>query len=231
MRTWRKTGHSHKWLDNLQQNVWNLKWLQKVCIGEMNICSPCHLITCSIIWTAQVLSCYLPNEFIDMNSKGPFLLSTKWIYRYEQQRPFLTIYPMNLQMFGLTLPLLSNRNCLFLTPEFRKTLHQQSMQLSTWAGQWRLTLGGMPRRSPLGRVRSLLSSSTEFKFSTHSGSTSPSKMIHCRLVSSPRTLSIILHSRDHQRVRKWYMQLKCWLDFSCIYPWLFTPVFATVAVI
>ena len=147
------------------------------------------------------------NMFNHLNSTGPFLLSTKWIYRYEQQRPFLAIYRMNLQMSGLILPLLSNRNCLFSQPEFCKTLHRQSMQLSTWAGQWRLTFGGMPRRSPLGRVRSLLSSSTEFKFSTHSGSTSPSKMIHCRLVSSPRTLSIILHSRDHQMGRTWYMQL------------------------
>lgn len=40
------------------------------------------------------------------------------------------------------------------------------------------TLGGRDRRSPLGKVRSLLSSNTEFKFSTHSGSTSPSNMIH-----------------------------------------------------
>ena len=42
----------------------------------------------------------------------------------------------------------------------------------------RLTFGGIARRSPLGRVRSLLSSSTEFRFSTHSGSTSPSNIIH-----------------------------------------------------
>lgn len=53
------------------------------------------------------------------------------------------------------------------------------------------TFGGRDRRSPLGRVSNLLSSSTEFKFSTHSGSTSPSNMIHCRLLISPRTLSII----------------------------------------
>lgn len=53
------------------------------------------------------------------------------------------------------------------------------------------TLGGSDRRSPLGRVSSLLSSKTEFKFSTHSGSTSPSNMIHWRLLISPRTLSMI----------------------------------------
>jgi hypothetical protein len=40
------------------------------------------------------------------------------------------------------------------------------------------TFGGSERRSPFGNVKSLLSSKTEFKFSTHSGSTSPSKMIH-----------------------------------------------------
>ena len=43
--------------------------------------------------------------------------------------------------------------------------------------QTMLTFGGIERRSPLGRVKSLLSSSTLFKFSTHSGSTSPSKII------------------------------------------------------
>jgi hypothetical protein len=40
------------------------------------------------------------------------------------------------------------------------------------------TLGGNARRSPFGNVKSLLSSRTEFKFSTHSGSTSPSNIIH-----------------------------------------------------
>lgn len=53
------------------------------------------------------------------------------------------------------------------------------------------TLDGKAKRSPLGNVSSLLSSKTELRFSTHSGSTSPSKMIHCRLVNSPRTLSMI----------------------------------------
>jgi len=42
-----------------------------------------------------------------------------------------------------------------------------------------LTLDGIPIRSPLGNVNILLSSKTEFKFSTHSGSTSPSKIIQC----------------------------------------------------
>mmetsp|Transcript_125260 Transcript_125260/g.362413 ORF Transcript_125260/g.362413 Transcript_125260/m.362413 type:complete len:269 (-) Transcript_125260:5014-5820(-) len=41
-----------------------------------------------------------------------------------------------------------------------------------------LTFGGMASRSPLGSVSNLLSSNTEFKFSAHSGSTSPSNMIH-----------------------------------------------------
>mmetsp|Transcript_44665 Transcript_44665/g.112583 ORF Transcript_44665/g.112583 Transcript_44665/m.112583 type:complete len:249 (+) Transcript_44665:283-1029(+) len=54
------------------------------------------------------------------------------------------------------------------------------------------TLLGSARRSPLGSVRILLSSSTLFRFSTHSGSTSPSKMIQCRICASPRTLSMIL---------------------------------------
>ncbi len=42
-----------------------------------------------------------------------------------------------------------------------------------------LTLLGIASRSPLGRVKSLLSSKTEFKFSAHSGSTSPSNTIQC----------------------------------------------------
>lgn len=54
-----------------------------------------------------------------------------------------------------------------------------------------LTFGGSDRRSPFGNVNNLLSSKTEFKFSTHSGSTSPSKIIHCLLFISPRTLSTI----------------------------------------
>ena len=42
-----------------------------------------------------------------------------------------------------------------------------------------LTLDGIDRRSPFGSVNNLLSSNTEFKFSAHSGSTSPSKTIQC----------------------------------------------------
>lgn len=40
-----------------------------------------------------------------------------------------------------------------------------------------LTFSGMTSHSPFGKVRVLLSSKTEFKFSTHSGSMSPSKTI------------------------------------------------------
>lgn len=65
-----------------------------------------------------------------------------------------------------------------------------------------LTLDGIPRRSPFGKVNSLLSSRTLFKFSTHSGSTSPSKMIHCRLLISPRTLSMILERRVIQLIKE-----------------------------
>ena len=54
------------------------------------------------------------------------------------------------------------------------------------------TLFGRARRSPLGSVSSLLSSRTELRFSTHSGSTSPSKIIHWRFDNSPRRLSMIL---------------------------------------
>src|SRR3546814_21062479 len=42
------------------------------------------------------------------------------------------------------------------------------------------TFEGILRRSPVGNVRILLSSRTEFKFSAHSGSTSPSHTIQCR---------------------------------------------------
>ena len=42
------------------------------------------------------------------------------------------------------------------------------------------TFGGILRRSPDGKVSNLLSSKTEFKFSAHSGSTSPSKRIQLR---------------------------------------------------
>ena len=50
-------------------------------------------------------------------------------------------------------------------------------------------------RSPLGRVRSLLSSITEFIFSTHTASTSPSNTIH-RTSSRPGGSGL-------HRVRKW----------------------------
>lgn len=59
------------------------------------------------------------------------------------------------------------------------------------------TLGGSDKRSPFGNVNNLLSSKTEFKFSTHSGSTSPSKIIHCLLLISPRTLSTIFLKFKH----------------------------------
>ena len=42
-----------------------------------------------------------------------------------------------------------------------------------------LTFEGIDNLSPLGRVKSLLSSKTEFRFSAQSGSTSPSKTIQC----------------------------------------------------
>ena len=48
-----------------------------------------------------------------------------------------------------------------------------------------LTLFGNIILSPLGNVRILLSSKTEFRFSTHSGSISPSKIIQCYLFISP----------------------------------------------
>ena len=53
----------------------------------------------------------------------------------------------------------------------------------------RLTLGGIARRSPLGRVSSLLSSSTELRFSTHSGSTSPSNIIHYKNTQNHYTIN------------------------------------------
>ena len=49
----------------------------------------------------------------------------------------------------------------------------------------------IPNRSPFGKVSNLLSSRTEFKFSTHSGSTSPSNIIQWRFAASPLTLSTI----------------------------------------
>ena len=48
-----------------------------------------------------------------------------------------------------------------------------------------LTLGGIDNLSPLGNVNNLLSSKTEFRFSAHSGSTSPSNTIQCLLALSP----------------------------------------------
>ena len=62
--------------------------------------------------------------------------------------------------------------------DIAKIAMQKSMLSSYIIQPHRLTLGGIARRSPLGKVRSLLSSSTEFRFSTHSGSTSPSNIIH-----------------------------------------------------
>mmetsp|Transcript_3031 Transcript_3031/g.8554 ORF Transcript_3031/g.8554 Transcript_3031/m.8554 type:complete len:247 (-) Transcript_3031:6595-7335(-) len=53
------------------------------------------------------------------------------------------------------------------------------------------TLLGIPKRSPEGSVNSLLSSKTEFKFSTQLGSTSPSKTIQWRRSLSPFWLSIM----------------------------------------
>lgn len=48
-----------------------------------------------------------------------------------------------------------------------------------------LTLGGIDNLSPFGKVNNLLSSKTEFKFSAHSGSTSPSNTIQCLFYDSP----------------------------------------------
>ena len=48
-----------------------------------------------------------------------------------------------------------------------------------------LTLEGIAKRSPLGNVNNLLSSKTELRFSAHSGSTSPSKIIQWRFEDSP----------------------------------------------
>ena len=82
-----------------------------------------------------------------------------------------------------------------------------------------LTLGGIPSLSPLGRVSSLLSSSTLLRFSTHSGSTSPSKIIHCRLFSSPRTLSMILRGRiDVFRPTGYNQKLACNMPHYSIFP-------------
>lgn len=108
-----------------------------------------------------------------------------------------------------------------------------------------LTLGGMPRRSPFGNVSSLLSSRTLFKFSTHSGSTSPSKMIHCLLLISPRTLSMILKWRKIKTVldcgTKHYLctilklSLECGNSLNGLYMFLhtkcFRPLFSSLALI
>lgn len=75
-----------------------------------------------------------------------------------------------------------------------------------------LTFGGKLRRSPFGRVSSLLSSSTEFRFSTHSGSTSPSKMIHWRFCSSPRTLSMILKLKENYLICVFLQTVVCGWD-------------------
>lgn len=48
-----------------------------------------------------------------------------------------------------------------------------------------LTFSGIANHSPFGKVRVLLSSKTEFRFSTHSGSISPSKTIQWFHDSSP----------------------------------------------
>lgn len=47
-----------------------------------------------------------------------------------------------------------------------------------------LTFDGIANLSPFGNVNNLLSSNTEFKFSAHSGSTSPSNIIQCLRVLS-----------------------------------------------
>jgi len=48
-----------------------------------------------------------------------------------------------------------------------------------------LTFYGICILSPFGNVNNLLSSNTLFKFSAHSGSTSPSNTIQCFLLLSP----------------------------------------------
>lgn len=54
-----------------------------------------------------------------------------------------------------------------------------------------LQLGAIVIRSPLARVRVLLSSKTEFKFSIHTASTGPSRTSH--VLSVLGTLSVLLH--------------------------------------
>ena len=83
------------------------------------------------------------------------------------------------------------------TPKF--SYFEGHIQILLFIDLVSLTLAGIPRRSPFGNVNNLLSSKTLFKFSTHSGSTSPSKMIHWRLWISPRTLSMILGSKNERR--------------------------------
>ena len=55
-----------------------------------------------------------------------------------------------------------------------------------------LTFDGIWSLSPDGKVSSLLSSNTELRFSAHSGSTSPSKIIQWRFYDSPLWLSMTL---------------------------------------
>ena len=84
-------------------------------------------------------------------------------------------------------------------PPILESVFEGHIQILLFIDLVRLTLAGIPRRSPFGNVNNLLSSKTLFKFSTHSGSTSPSKMIHWRLWISPRTLSMILGSKNERR--------------------------------
>ena len=51
-------------------------------------------------------------------------------------------------------------------------------QLRSWVSKTKLTLGPNWILSPLGMVRRRLSSNTQFNDSIHSGSMSPSQMIH-----------------------------------------------------
>ena len=89
---------------------------------------------------------------------------------------------------------------MYLAPYWQEHVYYVHLALIIFERPVLLTLDGMPRRSPFGNVSNLLSSRTLFKFSTHSGSTSPSKIIHCRLLISPRTLSMILVKIDSQQV-------------------------------
>lgn len=78
--------------------------------------------------------------------------------------------------------------------------------LSVWTSNKILTFSGMTSLSPFGKVKVLLSSKTEFRFSTHSGSISPSKTIQWLLDISPFWFEIIVLKikvkipSDHSRV-------------------------------